>query len=369
MTGRQKRIWWTLSSIIVVVGAVAFYLFLTKQSAPLNETALAREALSQAKTSKADIYAKESFAKAECLYDSAMNNWKRENKKPFYKRRNYTNVKTYAALSEKESKKAAAEAVKKVSNFQVDLKRKLENNRKQINRYDQVFRKIPLSERVRNENNRGQLLLKEAELAYQNGEFVACNQKVAEAEKLLDKTYAYFTSHLQQYFSNYSEWKKQAAETISRSRATRSSAIVVDKFARKCYLYQAGNLKHEFKAELGPNWIGDKNYKGDKRTPEGYYKVTAVKSGRHTKYYKALLLNYPNAEDQARFNANRHNLPRHTRIGNLIEIHGHGGKQGDWTDGCVALSDSDMDILFRYASVNMPVTIVGSLRPLSEIVN
>ncbi|MDX9882563.1 MAG: L,D-transpeptidase family protein [Prolixibacteraceae bacterium] len=368
MTGRRKLTLWVLS-IFIVAGAVALYLFLTKQPAPLNETSVAREALSKAKASKANVYEKESFAKAECLYDSAMNCWKRENRKPFYKRRDYTKVKTFAALSAQESEKAASAALQKVNNFQVNLKNKLETARKMYTKYNSIFGDIPLPDKVRNENNRGQLLLNEAELAYKNEQFVACNQKAEEAEVLLDRSYQYLKIHLQEYFGNYSAWKRQAEETIGQSRANRTNAVLVDKFARKCYLYQAGNLKHQFTVELGPNWIGDKICKGDKRTPEGKYKVTAIKSGKHTKYYKALLLDYPNAEDQARFNQNRKSLPRHARIGNLIEVHGGGGKQGDWTDGCVALENSDMDILFRYSSVNMPVTIVGSLRPLSEILN
>ena len=368
MTRRRKLFLWVLS-IFILIGAVALYLFLTKQPAPLKETSYAREALSQAKVRKADIYAKESFQKAECLYDSAMNRWKRENRKPFYKRRDYSKVKSFAALSAQKSQEAASAALTKVTNFQVDLKSKLQINRDLINRYDATFSRIPFSKSLRTENNRGQLLLKEAELAYMNQQFLACSEKAEEAEKLLSRTYQYFKNYLEQYFSNYSVWKRQAEETISQSRARRSNAVVVDKFARKCYLYQAGQLKHEFDIDLGLNWVGDKNYKGDKRTPEGHYKVTSIKNSRHTKYYKALLLNYPNAEDQARFNANRKNMSRYTSIGNLIEIHGCGGKHADWTDGCVALRDSDIDVLFRYASVSMPVTIVGSLKPLSEILN
>ena len=51
--------------------------------------------------------------------------------------------------------------------------------------------------------------------------------------------------------------------------------------------------KWEFDAELGTNWVGDKRVKGDKATPEGMYKITKKFDGRKTKYYKALLLDYP----------------------------------------------------------------------------
>ena len=53
-------------------------------------------------------------------------------------------------------------------------------------------------------------------------------------------------------------------------------------------------------------------------------------------------------------------LPASARIGGLIEIHGGGGRQRDWTDGCVAVTNPEMDDLFRRVSVGTPVTIVGS---------
>jgi hypothetical protein len=44
----------------------------------------------------------------------------------------------------------------------------------------------------------------------------------------------------------------------------------------------------------------------------------------------------------------------------LIEIHGGGGRSQDWTSGCVALANGDMDLVFEHAGVGTPVTIVGS---------
>lgn len=365
MTRRKKLALWIIT-IFTILSAIALYLILTKQPPPLAQTTEAREALTQAKTNKADIYAEEVYKQAESMYDSAMACWKRENLKPFYKRRNYDRVIEFAGLSTQESQKASSWSIRKVSNFQVDLKGKIETGRALIKKYDIVFRKVPIPDGIRDENNRGQLLLKESELAYQNEKFVICSEKVNKAVVLLEKSYQYCNNHLEEYFAQLPTWKRQVETTIAQSRQRKSNAIVVDKFARQCYLYQSGKLKHQFNIELGPNWIGDKTFRGDKRTPEGFYKVTSVKSGGKTKFYKALLINYPNSEDQERYKKRK---TRNSHIGNLIEIHGHGGKQGDWTDGCVALTNSDMDILFRYSSVGMPVTIVGSLRSLNEIFN
>jgi hypothetical protein len=51
----------------------------------------------------------------------------------------------------------------------------------------------------------------------------------------------------------------------------------------------------------------------------------------------------------------------------LIEIHGGGGKGIHWTDGCVALENRDMDMLYRLVPVGCPVLIVGSLHSLDEV--
>jgi murein L,D-transpeptidase YafK len=125
----------------------------------------------------------------------------------------------------------------------------------------------------------------------------------------------------------------------------------------------------EFNAELGRNWVGDKRLRGDHATPEGMYRITKKFGNGKTKYYKALLLDYPNEEDKARFRAEIESgvLPRSARIGGLIEIHGNGGKGIDWTEGCVAVTDREMDAVYNIAAVGTPVTIVGSTVDLHEI--
>ncbi|MDD2279628.1 MAG: L,D-transpeptidase, partial [Bacteroidales bacterium] len=60
-------------------------------------------------------------------------------------------------------------------------------------------------------------------------------------------------------------------------------------------------------------------------------------------------------------------IPRNSRIGGSIAIHGGGGRGIDWTEGCVALENNDMDKLFLLCSVGSPVAIVGSLVSLDKI--
>jgi murein L,D-transpeptidase YafK len=82
-----------------------------------------------------------------------------------------------------------------------------------------------------------------------------------------------------------------------------------------------------------------------------------------THYYRALMLDYPNADDRARFQALQRTgqMPRNGRIGSNIEIHGEGGRSQDWTQGCVALSNDEMDELVSLVGVGTPVTIVGMI--------
>jgi lipoprotein-anchoring transpeptidase ErfK/SrfK len=158
------------------------------------------------------------------------------------------------------------------------------------------------------------------------------------------------------------EWQRVAEETIASSRETGGPAVIVDKLRRRLYVYIAGERVASFAAELGANGLRRKEHSGDSATPEGKYLVEQVKQGRQTKYYKALLVNYPNEQDQLRFwqGKQRGTIPARATIGGLIEIHGGGGDGRDWTDGCVALTNEDMDRLFDYTSVGTPVTIVGT---------
>ena len=165
-------------------------------------------------------------------------------------------------------------------------------------------------------------------------------------------------------------WQRWKSDTIAWSKREGRAAIVVVKDSHLMTVYLRGEPVKTYTVELGFNWIADKLQEGDGSTPEGRYRVTARMDRLSSDFYKALLIDYPNAEDRADFGRarGRGDLPRSARIGGLIEIHGGGGRQKDWTDGCVAVTNVEMDDLFRRVSVGTPVTIVGSDRygPIAE---
>ncbi|HET9234655.1 MAG TPA: L,D-transpeptidase, partial [Candidatus Eisenbacteria bacterium] len=158
-----------------------------------------------------------------------------------------------------------------------------------------------------------------------------------------------------------SEWRRLVAQTVAESKSRQSTALVVIKERNRVDLYHAGRLKKSYSADMGKNRLSKKLHQGDNATPEGRYHITEKKGRGDSKYYKALVLNYPNEADRKRLAAAKNAGMASKRVGpgSLIEIHGEGGRGQDWTYGCVALSNRDIDDLFTRVSVGTPVTIVG----------
>ncbi|MCE5348110.1 MAG: L,D-transpeptidase family protein [Bacteroidales bacterium] len=364
-----KKVLIFLAITVVITTLVFIFINITPQP-PVKKMELARESLSKAKINKADIYSKKLFNQAKSLYDSAMVNWERENKR-FYFFRNYDKVSMFAELSVKKADQASENSISNSTNLKTNLKKKLDTLNNLVAEIDELFTTYPLTSEVRSRISKGKLLLEEAEIAYKKGQYLQANRKTTDSEYLLTASYDNASSNLKSYFKSYSTWKRWVERTISDSRKNNSYAIIIDKFSRKFFVYLSGVKKYEFDAELGKNWVGDKRVKGDKATPEGMYMITNKFEGSKTKYHKALLLNYPNEEDRVRFRSEieRGTLPRWAKIGGLIEIHGDGGKGVDWTEGCVALTDREIDIVYKIVSVGTPVTIIGSMVDLQNIMN
>jgi L,D-peptidoglycan transpeptidase YkuD (ErfK/YbiS/YcfS/YnhG family) len=157
------------------------------------------------------------------------------------------------------------------------------------------------------------------------------------------------------------QWAKWCRAAFEKSRNDRRPSLLIVKYVRQAWVLRKGKVTDRFGIDLGWRGLFDKLQKGDGGTPEGHYKVIAKKKGTQTKYYRALLLDYPNPQDRVVFEqaVEKGKLRPGANIGGQIEIHANGGRGQDWTEGCVALTDSEMDVLFRMAYEGMPVTIVG----------
>jgi murein L,D-transpeptidase YafK len=131
--------------------------------------------------------------------------------------------------------------------------------------------------------------------------------------------------------------------------------IVVKKGERRLYLMRGDQPFRSYKVSLGYQPTGHKQRKGDGRTPEGIYFLD-WRSDRSS-YRKALHISYPNLEDRLRA------LRRGDDPGGMIMIHGQPSRgdesrTGDWTFGCVAVSDLAIDEIWSYVSVGTPVEIL-----------
>ncbi|MFN8240590.1 MAG: L,D-transpeptidase [Bacteroidales bacterium] len=363
---------WMISLVVAgaVVTGVVYLLIHLAPEPPVDEMDDAREMLSKAFSSKAGTYSKKLYSEARADYDSAMEFWKKENERFIYFR-DYEKVMELAKSASEKARKATQSSIANSTSLKTKLREKIDTLNKTSESLESLFGRYPLSSELRNRISNGRMLLKEGEVAYGKGQYLQANRKITDSEYLLVGVYENATSMLREYFKSYSTWKRWAQNAISESKRSGTYAIIVDKFSRKCYIYLSGVKKYEFNAELGRNWVGYKRKMGDKATPEGIYKIVRKYQGRETPYYKALAIDYPNADDKERFRSEiaKGTLPSSARIGNGIEIHGGGGKGVDWTEGCIALKNADVDIVYNLVKVGTTVTIVGSLKEIDDVLN
>ena len=353
--------------ISVFLGLLGWLFVALIPEPPVMELEQASRAVSQARDNNSVIYSARLFREAQSYYDSAMTSWQTENNR-FILFRDYERVRMFAALSQKKAAEARKNTIVRANGMRLSLETEITRLNAEIAGFEKVFLALPLPQETVKKHARGKLLLREAEIDLNKGQYVNGNVKVTEANEYITSSYTYARKILEDYYTDYREWQKLVKATVDESRITGSYAIVVEKIPGLCHVYHAGKKKYTFEAEFGSNWIGDKTIRGDMATPEGRYEVTKKLSGPSTKYHKALLINYPNKQDieEFKYRVQNGHLPSDARIGGMIEVHGDGGKGGNWTEGCVALRNNDMDVVFRHSKPGTPVTIVGSTITLEE---
>lgn len=139
----------------------------------------------------------------------------------------------------------------------------------------------------------------------------------------------------------------------------KADLVVVKKSESRLYLEHAGKAFVSFKLAFGGQPKGHKERVGDKRTPEGSYVLDSKNAG--SAFYRAIHISYPNTQDRA------HAQARGEDPGGLIMVHVQ--KNGfswlspitqlfNWTDGCIALSNKDMDAVWSAVDVGTPIQIL-----------
>lgn len=135
------------------------------------------------------------------------------------------------------------------------------------------------------------------------------------------------------------------------SAAERVDEIRVDKSERRMTLLRDGRIVKSYHILLGDAPVGHKRQQGDERTPEGRYRITFRND--KSRFHLSLRVSYPNEADRRQARA------RGVDPGGDIMIHGGTppGYSRDWTDGCIALSDAQIEEVWRLVPVGTPITI------------
>lgn len=135
--------------------------------------------------------------------------------------------------------------------------------------------------------------------------------------------------------------------------------VLVDKAARQLQLLSAGEVIKTYHIALGGNPVGHKRQQGDERTPSGTY--TLDYKNEKSKFYRSIHISYPNATDKARAKSLGVNA------GGDIMIHGQKNGLGhlaaitqkrDWTEGCIAVTNNEMDEIMAAVKIGTPIEIV-----------
>ena len=129
--------------------------------------------------------------------------------------------------------------------------------------------------------------------------------------------------------------------------------IQVFKRKRKMFLFIGDDVVRKYRISLGNRPIGTKRFEGDGKTPEGLYHITH--HNPRSAYHLSLGVSYPNDQDRA-FAEERGRKP-----GGDIMIHGQGrkyrGRRDDWTAGCIAVTDAEIEEIYAMVPNGTPIFI------------
>lgn len=146
---------------------------------------------------------------------------------------------------------------------------------------------------------------------------------------------------------------------ISSSQASDNKyALVVYKSKRIMHVLKNNKVFKVYKVALGGDPIGPKRFYGDQKTPEGTYKISG--KNPNSQFYKSLRISYPSPKDK------KYAHSQGKDAGGDIMIHGLGksfawlGKShvmSDWTLGCVAVTNQEIDEIYKLIPAGTPITL------------
>lgn len=135
--------------------------------------------------------------------------------------------------------------------------------------------------------------------------------------------------------------------------------ILVEKNKRKMHVYSEGKKLKSYTISLGFRPKGKKHFEGDGKTPEGKYFI--VSKNTRSIAHKSFGISYPNAADKKYAAQRGKSAGGHIMIHGMMNGLGYWGKFHrfiDWTGGCIAVTNSEMDDLFQHVEVGCEIKIV-----------
>lgn len=130
--------------------------------------------------------------------------------------------------------------------------------------------------------------------------------------------------------------------------------LLVKKAERKLYLLNDATALKVYDIALGPEPAGHKRFEGDMRTPEGLYRID--RRNPQSAFHLSIGISYPNEEDRA-YASTKGKDP-----GGDIFIHGQAGRNvgrpWDWTEGCIAVTDEEIEEIYAMVENGTPILIL-----------
>lgn len=151
----------------------------------------------------------------------------------------------------------------------------------------------------------------------------------------------------------------RSSDAVAPATYPMADLVVVKKSERRLYLYSDGEVLRTFEVSLGLSPVGPKEREGDFKTPEGRYRLES--KNPNSDFFLSMKVSYPNHSDRRRARA------RGLDPGGQIMIHGlpndpkHPAsryRDRDWTDGCIAVSNSDMVDIWLLTPTDTPIEIL-----------
>ena len=224
------------------------------------------------------------------------------------------------------------------NNERKDYQKSLESFQKLLSEYPESAYRRDSEAMIFNVNNISTIAVKDRKIAAQQAEIEALRHEVAGR----DKEIAALHQKIELLEKQAGELERKATANLLRKPAV--DRVLIEKGARRLSLLSRGEVLKSYRVALGGNPVGPKERQGDDKTPEGTYVIDG--RNRESQYHCALHISYPNETDRKR--------ARELGVvpGGNIMIHGIkkgyawvGDAQSkvDWTKGCIAVTDEEID--------------------------